>query len=114
MKVKYAVVFERMPNNYGAYVPDLPGCISTGKTWDEIQAMIQEAIALHVEGMQEHGEPLPQTPMSVEDATVFHNQPPTRREAEILAEYGDPAPVVSTTFEMVEVQVSPSPAGRAG
>ncbi len=113
MKVKYVVVFERMPNNYGAYVPDLPGCISTGKTWDEIQSMIREAIAFHVEGMEEQGEPLPETPMSLEEAMAHHNQPPTRREAEILAEYSDPAPVVSTTFELVEVQVSPSPAGRA-
>ena len=106
MILKYAVVFERMPNNYGAYVPDLPGCISTGKTWDEIQSMIREAITFHLEGMEEHGEPLPQTPMSVEEAMAHHNQPTTRREAEILAEYGDPAPVVSTTFEMVEVEVS--------
>ena len=40
MKLTYAVVFEQTPNNYGAYVPDVPGCVSTGKTWDEMQAMI--------------------------------------------------------------------------
>ncbi len=36
MRLKYAVVYERTPNNFSAYVPELPGCISTGKTWDEI------------------------------------------------------------------------------
>ena len=44
MKQKYAVVFERSPNNYGAYVPDLPGCVSVGDTWEEMQEMIKEAI----------------------------------------------------------------------
>ena len=37
MKLKYVVIYERTPNNYSAYSPDLPGCISTGKTWEEIQ-----------------------------------------------------------------------------
>ena len=49
MRLRYAVVFEQTPNNFGAYVPDVPGCISTGKTWDEMQAMIREAIACHIE-----------------------------------------------------------------
>ena len=51
MKRKYAVVFERSPNNYGAYVPDLPGCVSVGDTWEEMQAMITEAITFHIEDM---------------------------------------------------------------
>ena len=51
MIVKYAVVYERTPNNYCAYAPDLPGCISTGKTWDDIREMIQEAITFHLEDM---------------------------------------------------------------
>ena len=45
MKLQYAVVFERTPNNYCAYVPDLPGCISTGKTWTEMKEIVQEASA---------------------------------------------------------------------
>ena len=36
MKLTYAVVFEQAPNNYCAYIPDLPGCISTGRTWEEM------------------------------------------------------------------------------
>ena len=112
MKVKYAVVFERMANNYGAYVPDLPGCIATGSTWEEIQEMIREAIAFHIEGMQGQGEPFPETPMSLEEAMTLHNQLPNKEEVKALAEYGGPIPVLSTTFEMVEVEVSPSPAAR--
>jgi predicted RNase H-like HicB family nuclease len=61
---KYAVVVEEGPNNYSAHVPDLPGCISTGKTLDEIKANIREAIELHLEGMMEDGLPIPE-PTSV-------------------------------------------------
>ena len=56
MKLTYAVIFERAPNNYAAYAPDVPGCISTGKDWNEIQEMIREAIEFHIEGMIEYGE----------------------------------------------------------
>lgn len=57
---KYAVVIERGPNNLSAYVPDLPGCISTGKTVEEIERNIREAIELHLEGLAEDGEPIPE------------------------------------------------------
>ena len=57
---KYAVVVERGPNNMSAYVPDLPGCITTGKTVEEIAHNIREAIELHLEGMAEDGEPIPE------------------------------------------------------
>jgi len=61
---KYAVVVEKGPNNYSAYVPDLPGCISTGKTLEQIKANIREAIELHLEGMIADGLPIPE-PTSV-------------------------------------------------
>ncbi|MBS1832264.1 MAG: type II toxin-antitoxin system HicB family antitoxin [Acidobacteria bacterium] len=57
---KYAIVIEHGPNNLSAYVPDLPGCITTGRTVDEIQRNMQEAIALHLEGLAEDGEPIPE------------------------------------------------------
>ena len=57
---KYAVVIERGPINMSAYVPDLPGCITTGKTLDEITLNIREAIELHLEGMAEDGEAIPE------------------------------------------------------
>ena len=57
---KYAVVIEKGPNNYSAFVPDLPGCITTGRTVREIEENIREAIELHLEGMREDSEPIPE------------------------------------------------------
>ncbi len=97
MKLSYAVVYERLPSNYGAYVPDLPGCISTGETWDEMQKMIREAIAFHVEGMLEDGEPVPEPSMSVQEAMAYH--------AGVFSENGGPDTETDTIVEMVEVEV---------
>ena len=57
---KYAVVIEKGPNNYSAFVPDLPGFITTGRTVREIEENIREAIELHLEGMREDSEPIPE------------------------------------------------------
>ena len=57
--MKYAVAYEQTPNNYAAYVPDLPGCIATGKTRDEVERLIGEGIRLHLELMRESGEQVP-------------------------------------------------------
>jgi predicted RNase H-like HicB family nuclease len=51
----WAVVIEKALGNYAAYVPDLPGCVSTGKTLAEVENNIREAIQLHLEGMKEDG-----------------------------------------------------------
>ena len=56
---KYAVVIERAVNNYSAYVPDLPGCISVGDTIEETERNIRDAIALHVDGLREDGQIIP-------------------------------------------------------
>ena len=56
---KYAVVIERGRDNLSAYVPDLPGCVTTGKTVEEVERNIREAIELHLEGMLEDGEAIP-------------------------------------------------------
>ena len=58
--MKYTVVFERAPTNYGAYVPDLPGCIATGDTREEVEALIREAISFHLEELKEQGESVPE------------------------------------------------------
>ncbi len=58
-KYRYLVVVEKAKGNYSAYVPDLPGCVTTGKTLAEIQLNMQEAIGLHLEGMRRSGEPIP-------------------------------------------------------
>lgn len=53
--MRYAVVIEKSETGYGAYVPDLPGCIATGETIQETEALIREAIEFHLEGMREDG-----------------------------------------------------------
>ena len=58
--MKYAIIIERGARNYSAYVPDLPGCVSTGKSVKEVRKNIQEAIELHIEGMREDGQPIPE------------------------------------------------------
>ncbi len=109
MKLKYAVVFEQTPNNYSAYPPDLPGCISTGKTWSDIHEMIRESIRLHLESTVEDGEPLCKPQMSLEEAMAQHCQN-LMESKEILTDLGDDEPTLSTTFEMVEVEVTFRPA----
>ena len=64
--MKYAVVIEKAEGNYSAYVPDLPGCIATGMTVEEVEAEIREAIAFHLEGMREDGLPIPEPTSRVE------------------------------------------------
>jgi predicted RNase H-like HicB family nuclease len=59
MRVRYAVVIEKVQNNYAAYVPDLDGCVATGKTVEETERLIREAIELHLRAMKEIGEPVP-------------------------------------------------------
>jgi predicted RNase H-like HicB family nuclease len=55
----YAVVYEKAAANWAAYVPDLPGCITTGATLEETKRNMREALALHLEAMREVGEPVP-------------------------------------------------------
>lgn len=100
MRVKYAVVFERTPNNFSAYVPDLAGCVSTGKTWDDIQGMIREAISFHIEDLNEQGEPVPEPKMSIGGAMAYH--------VANLSEAGGSVPDLQTTFGMVEVEAEPA------
>jgi predicted RNase H-like HicB family nuclease len=57
--MQYLVVIEKGASSFGAYVPDLPGCIAVGETRSEVSRLIQEAIAFHVEGLLEDGQPVP-------------------------------------------------------
>lgn len=57
--MKYAVVFEKAENNWAAYVPDVPGCITTGRTLEETKRNIRESVELHLEAMKQVGEPIP-------------------------------------------------------
>lgn len=57
--MRYAVVFERSPRNYAAYVPDLPGCVATGRTKKEVASRIREAIRFHLDGPRDAELPVP-------------------------------------------------------
>ena len=98
MIMKYAVVYERTPNNYCAYAPELAGCVSTGKTWDDIRKMIREAITFHLEDMAENGELAPLPQMSVGEAMAYH--------IASLSEAGEDVRDMETTFGMVEMEVA--------
>ncbi len=64
--MRYAIVIEKAPGNYSAYVPDLPGCIATGATLAEVEAEIRDAIVFHLEGLREDGLPVPAPESQVE------------------------------------------------
>ena len=64
MSVPYAVIFEQARNNWAAYVPDLPGCITTGATLEDTDRNIREAIKGHLETLREFGEDAP-TPTTI-------------------------------------------------
>ena len=68
--MRYAVVIEQAEGNLSAYVPDLPGCVATGASIPEIEREIQEAIALHLEGLREDGLPIPPPSSVVEYVNV--------------------------------------------
>ena len=65
---EYTVIYESGKRNWSAYVPDLPGCIATGKTRKLVEKQIREAIEFHIEGMQARGEKVPEP--SIEAGTV--------------------------------------------
>ena len=57
--MQYLVVIEKGDSSYGAYVPDLPGCVAAAGSEAEVRQLIREAIEFHIEGLLEHGEPIP-------------------------------------------------------
>ena len=69
--MQYAVIIEKAPDgSFSAYVPDLPGCVSCGDSREEVQQMIQEAIRWHIDSLQRHGEPVPESTTSVYQVQV--------------------------------------------
>ncbi|MDN5871820.1 MAG: type II toxin-antitoxin system HicB family antitoxin [Nitrococcus sp.] len=68
--MKYAIVIEKAEANFSAYVPDLPGCVATGATLEEVEQQIREAIEFHIDGMREDGEPIPPPNSHVEYVEV--------------------------------------------
>lgn len=56
---RFLVIFEKADGNYSAYSPDLPGCVATGKTREEVEQRMYEAIEMHLQGLLEDGIPIP-------------------------------------------------------
>ena len=59
MPMQYLVIVEKSENGYGAYVPDLPGCVAAAEAREEVVSLIQEAIEFHIDGLKRSGEPIP-------------------------------------------------------
>jgi predicted RNase H-like HicB family nuclease len=66
--MKYAVIYEKTGTGYSAYVPDLPGCITTGRTRKETERLMKEAIEFHLAGMREDGLSVPESTTTVKKA----------------------------------------------
>ena len=62
----YLAVIEKAGANYSAYVPDLPGCVATGRTREEVRELISAAVAMHLDGMREDGLPIPEPTTSAD------------------------------------------------
>ena len=56
---RFLIIIEKGEHNYGAYVPDLPGCVAVGDTLEEVEKNMREALAMHIQGMIEDHEPIP-------------------------------------------------------
>lgn len=106
MRLEYAVVYERTPNNYCAYAPDVPGCASTADTWELIQENISEALAFHIESLIEAGAPIPEPAMSVTEAMMFH--------AQLTHDADEPPAELPTTVSLTQVELPESLMTRAG
>lgn len=68
--MEYLVIVEKGETSYGAYVPDLPGCVAVGETKEEALELIREAIELHIESLRENGEEVPAPHSFVEKVAV--------------------------------------------
>ena len=69
--MKYAIVIEKVPgSNYSAYVPDLPGCVATGDTLDEVKLLMRAGIEFHLEGMREDGITIPKPTTEVDYSEI--------------------------------------------
>lgn len=70
--MKFTVIVEKGPTSYGAYIPDLPGCIAAAETREDVVSLIREAASDHVELMAEHGEPVPEPVSAAIEVEVPH------------------------------------------
>jgi predicted RNase H-like HicB family nuclease len=68
--MRYTVVIEQGPTSYGAYVPDLPGCIAAAETRAEVVSLVREAIEFHLETLRGEGMPVPESHSAAESVEI--------------------------------------------
>ena len=68
--MKYLVIYEKSPSGWGAYAPDLPGLGVAGTSLEKVKELIREAMEFHLEGMRQHGDPVPEPTVTTEYITV--------------------------------------------
>jgi predicted RNase H-like HicB family nuclease len=68
--MRYAVIVEEGETSFGAYVPDLPGCVAVADTRDEVLQLIEEAIEFHLDGLRQDNQPIPEPSSSIEYVEV--------------------------------------------
>ncbi|MDD3042659.1 MAG: type II toxin-antitoxin system HicB family antitoxin [Bacteroidales bacterium] len=78
---RFLVVIEKVNNNYSAYSPDLPGCVATGTTRNEVEKNIYEAIEMHVQGLLEDNLPVPESESFAEYVAISGESPTTSKAA---------------------------------
>ena len=94
----FAAVLEKGPRNWSGYVPDLPGCVSTGKTREILLRNMHEAIGFHAQSMVDDGDPFPETRISPEEALKQHFESPYRDPTD---PYDDAAVAEAVTVELL-------------
>ena len=70
--MQYAIVIEKSETGWGAYVPDLPGCVAVAESEEEVRHLVREAIEFHLEGLREDGAVIPQASARVEYVEILH------------------------------------------
>ena len=86
-------------------IDDGAGDPPSARNAPEMIAMIREALTFHVEALIEDGDPIPEPTMSIDDAIAYHSQPIPEDVLRSYLEFGEPAPTISTRFELVEIEV---------
>ena len=114
MKLTYTVVFILDANGWDAYVPDVPGCVSVGDTWDHMLEMIDEALTGHIELMLEDGETVPEAKTSIEDAVAYHLEVSDDDLSDFGLDFSDQPPTLAARFEPVEIEVRVPESAPAG